>query len=108
MTRGERERLLDIAVACAAITDYVDRGDAGDDLVFDAIRIRLVEIGEAVKDLDTRALATEPGIPWNDLARMRDLLTHRYFDTTHAIVTATARHDIPRLAAAVERLRGRA
>lgn len=39
-----------------------------------------------------------------EIARMRDLRTHRYFDTTHAIVTATARHDIPRLAAAVDRL----
>jgi uncharacterized protein with HEPN domain len=35
---------------------------------------------------------------------MRDHLAHRYFDTTHAIVTATARHDIPRLAAAVSRI----
>ena len=106
MTRGELERLLDIAVACAAIADYVDRDDTDGDLLFDAIRIRLVEIGEAVKDLDPGALATEPGIPWADIARMRDVLTHRYFDTTHAIVMATARSDIPRLAAAVERLRG--
>ncbi len=107
MTRAERERLLDIAVACAAIVDYIDRDDVDGDLVFDAIRIRLVEIGEAVKDVAPSALATEPGIPWNEIARMRDLLTHRSFDTTHAIVMATARNDIPRLAAAVERLRRR-
>lgn len=104
MSRGERERLLDIAVACAAITDYIERSDVRDDVVFDAIRIRLVEIGEAVKELDPSALVSEPHIPWTEIARMRDLLTHRYFDTTHAIVSATARHDIPQLAAAVERL----
>lgn len=106
MTRDEQHRLLDIAVACAAITDYVSRATEVDDsLVFDAIRIRLVEIGEAVKDLDPDTVRSEPDIRWADIARMRDLLTHRYFDTTHAIVTATAREDIPRLAAAVERLR---
>lgn len=108
MSRGERERLLDIAVACAAITAYIERSDSADDVVFDAIRIRLVEIGEAVKDLDPSTLDSEPDLPWAEIARMRDILTHRYFDTTHAVVTATARHDIPRLAAAVERLlRGR-
>jgi uncharacterized protein with HEPN domain len=37
---------------------------------------------------------------------MRDHLAHRYFDTTHAIVDATARHDVPLLAAAVRRLLG--
>ena len=63
MSRGERERLLDIAVACAAITDYIERSDVGDDVVFDAIRIRLVEIGEAVKELDPSALVSEPHIP---------------------------------------------
>ena len=91
MTRSPRDRLIDIAVACDAIA-------------FDAVRIRLVEIGEAVKDFDADTIAGEPGIPWMDIARMRDLLTHRYFDTTHAIVAATARQDLPRLADAVRRL----
>lgn len=75
-----------------------------DEIVFDAIRVRLIEIGEAVKDLDDSVTATEPGIPWSQIARMRDHLAHRYSDTTHAIVTATARHDIPLLADAVQRM----
>ncbi|MCP2367375.1 uncharacterized protein with HEPN domain [Agromyces flavus] len=85
------------------IAEYASR--AGDDgIVFDAIRVRLIEIGEAVKDLDPSLIASEPDIPWAEIARMRDQLAHRYFDTSHAIVSATARDDIPRLAAAVERL----
>ena len=39
------------------------------------------------------------------LARMRDYLAHRYFDTDHEIVTATVEHDLPPLIAAVERLK---
>jgi uncharacterized protein with HEPN domain len=35
---------------------------------------------------------------------MRDHLTHRYFDTAHAIVQATVENDLPRLVAAVQRL----
>lgn len=93
-----------MAAACAAIARYIERSDADDEIVFDAIRARLIEIGEAVKDLEQPLMAGEPDIPWSDIARMRDHLAHRYFDTTHAIVTATARHDIPRLAAAVSRI----
>jgi uncharacterized protein with HEPN domain len=83
-----------------------DDPDLASGIVFDAIRMRLVEIGEAVKDIDGGLLSSEPGIPWNDIAGMRDRLTHRYFDTSHAVVRTTARDDIPALLAAVERLLG--
>lgn len=104
MNRPADRRLRDIAVACEAIDRYVRRADMDDEIIFDAIRIRLVEIGEAVKDLSEDVTALEPEIVWGDIARMRDHLAHRYFDTTQAVVEATARHDIPRLAAAVRRL----
>jgi uncharacterized protein with HEPN domain len=72
--------------------------------VFDAVRIRLIEIGEAVKSIDSALLAREPGIPWIDVAGMRNHLAHRYFDTAHAIVQSTVEKDLPPLVAAVERL----
>ena len=57
------ERLGDIHAACAAIADYLVRDGADDDIVFDAIRVRLIEIGEAVKDIDPKLLESEPSIP---------------------------------------------
>ena len=105
MSRPDSERLLDIQLACEAITSYVARIDADEDLVFDAIRARLIEVGEAVKDLNPALLSREPDISWAEIARMRDSLTHRYFDTNHAIVRSTAITDVPRLLAAVRRLR---
>lgn len=104
MSREDRQRLRDILAATDAIASYLARADADEDLVFDAVRVRLIEIGEAVKDIDPQLLASEATIPWAEIARMRDHLTHRHFDTTHAIVRATAAGDIPRLAAAVVRL----
>lgn len=105
--RSERvqQRLADITEAIAAIASHLERGDISDGLVFDAVRIRLLEVGEAVKALPPDVTATEPDIPWAQIARMRDHLAHRYFDTSHAIVTATVQHDLPPLAAAVARLR---
>ncbi|GLI27710.1 DUF86 domain-containing protein [Agromyces rhizosphaerae] len=103
MSRSSRERLQDILVACSAIEQYLVL-PSDDGLVFDAMRMRLVEIGEAIKDLDPSVTGAEPDIPWAEIARMRDQLAHRYFDTSHAIVLTTARQDIPLLRAAVERL----
>ena len=59
------------------------------------------------KKLDDDARDLAPEVPWAEIARMRDMLAHRYFDTTHAIVMATARNDVPRLAEAVRRMLGR-
>jgi hypothetical protein len=47
----ERQRLADIQAAIDAIRSHLQRGDLSDGLVFDAVRIRLLEIGEAVKAL---------------------------------------------------------
>lgn len=105
MTNRVQQRLADIAEAIAAIASHRERGDLADGLVFDAVRIRLLEIGEAVKALPPEVTAAEPEIPWAQIAGMRDHLAHRYFDTNHAIVTATVEHDLPELTSAINRLR---
>jgi uncharacterized protein with HEPN domain len=108
VSRHDLQRLDDVRAACAAIAEHLTQGDLGQGLVFDAVRVRLIEIGEAVKSLDDELLATEPGIPWRQISGMRDQLAHRYFDTSHAIVASTVAHDLPELQAAVERLAARA
>ncbi|CAN5296710.1 hypothetical protein BH20ACT3_BH20ACT3_07080 [soil metagenome] len=75
-----------------------------DGLVYDAVRVRLIEIGEAVKGMDPDLLASESAIPWTDITGMRDHLAHRYFDTTHSIVAATIAVDVPPLTDAALRL----
>ena len=105
MSRRDRQRLDDIQAALDAIDDHLTRGELSDGLVYDAVRVRLIEIGEAVKGLSADLVVNEPDLPWAQIAGMRDRLAHRYFDTSHAIVQATVDHDLPVLAAAVERLR---
>jgi uncharacterized protein with HEPN domain len=104
VNRDDRQRLADILAAAAAISEHTQRGDLDDGLVFDAVRVRLIEIGEAVKAIDPDLLAREPDIPWLDVTGMRDHLAHRYFDTAHTIVRATVAKDLPPLVAAVKRL----
>jgi uncharacterized protein with HEPN domain len=100
----DRQRLSDIQAAIDAIRSHMQRGTLDDGLVFDAVRIRLLEIGEAVKALPTELLDTQPGIPWRQIARMRDHLAHRYFDTAHSILQATVTNDLPELERALQSL----
>jgi uncharacterized protein with HEPN domain len=107
VSRRDDERLTDILDAAAAIDDYRCRGSLDDGLVFDAVRMRLIEIGEAVNAIDSTLLAHEPAIPWRAIIGMRNQLAHGYFDTVHGIVVATVTKDLPHLVAASRRLLGR-
>lgn len=104
MSRSQRERLQDIAAACEAIESHLEVEHVQPNLVGDAIRMRLVEVGEAVKDLAPELTSAEREIPWSDISRMRDFLTHRYFDSMDTIIFRTARLDVPQLLKAVRRL----
>lgn len=97
MSRHDRQRLEDVLAAIEAIRGHLGRGDLTDGLIFDAVRVRLIEIGEAVKALPADLLSRQPDVPWGQIAGMRDRLAHRCFDTPHAILTATVEQDLPEL-----------
>lgn len=74
MSRRDAARLEDIVAAISAIRSHVARRDLSDGMVFDAVRVRLIEIGEAINALPAQLLETEPQTAWTDIARMRDRL----------------------------------
>ncbi len=104
MSRRDQERLDDIQDAITAIRQHLPRGGLTDGLVFDAVRIRLLEIGEAVKALPPELLASEPGVDWPAIARFRDQLAHHYWDTAHAILQHVVTVELDQLEQAVHRL----
>lgn len=104
MSRHDRARIADVIDALTAIEAYLNRGDLSDGLIYDAVRVRLIEVGEAVKGISAALLASEPDIPWRAIARMRDHLTHRYFDTDHAIVQDVVDNELAPLRMAMQRL----
>jgi uncharacterized protein with HEPN domain len=106
-SRHDDERLGDIVDAITAIRSHLTRGDLSDGLIFDAVRLRLIEISEAVKLLDPKLVASEPDVKWSDAAGMRDWLAHHYFDTSRAVVEATITEDLPPLEAAVLQIQAR-
>ena len=68
VSRHDREWLADIVDSIRAVREYQERGDLSDSMIFDAVRLRLIEIGEAVKRLSPALLEYEPDLPWEEIA----------------------------------------
>jgi uncharacterized protein with HEPN domain len=64
---------------------------------FDSIVRRLEIIGEATKRLSPEIRADNPGIPWRQMAGMRDWLIHGYDMIQTEIIYDTVTHFIPPL-----------
>lgn len=104
MSGRDLARLADIVEAVGAIQAHLARGGLEDDLVYDAVRVRLIEIGSAVESVSDELLAAEPDVPWGTLARMRDHLAHRDFDPERAFVQQVVVHELGPLLLAVRSL----
>jgi uncharacterized protein with HEPN domain len=104
VTRSDSDRLADILGAIDAISVYTTPNGLRPGVTFDAVRMRLVEIGEAVGGITTDLLEQEPDIPWRQIKGMRNFLAHQYFDSLFGEVKAVLDHHLAPLRAAVLRL----
>ncbi|MDD5372801.1 MAG: DUF86 domain-containing protein [Sulfurimonas sp.] len=50
-------------------------------------------IGEAVKQLPKEITKNYPNIPWSEIAKMRDVLTHHYFGLDDKVLWDTLDED---------------
>lgn len=107
MSRPDSARLDDIANAITAIRAHLDYGPVTVPIVMDAVAMRLLEIGEAVKGLSSELTATEPDVDWSGAAGMRDFLAHHYFATRTDVIQLTLDRRLQPLAEAVARMRSR-
>ena len=94
MSRADTQWLNDVLNAITAIERHLERGELSDPLVFDAVRVRLIEIGEAVSHVDQRLLRQEPKIDWRAIKDMRNHLAHNYFGTDELIVAEVINHGL--------------
>ncbi len=108
MKRGESLYLHHILDAIARIEMYAQGLDQESFnknlLVQDGVIRQIMVIGEAVKLLSGELRDKYAHIPWQDIAGMRDKLTHRYFGIDLEKVWLTARDDLPALKAEVAKI----
>jgi uncharacterized protein with HEPN domain len=103
--RGENAYLFDMLDHARVALSYVQGMTAAqflaDTRTQDAVVRRLMVIGEAAKKIEASTRASLPHVPFDDIARMRDKITHTYWRTDLQIVWETTTKDLPALIGAL-------
>ncbi len=102
------DSLTDILEAARKALDFVADSDEGsfakdEKTVFAAVRA-LEIIGEAARRIPDPFRQEHPGIPWREMAGMRDKLIHDYFGVNLEVIWKTIHEDLPPLIKAIQAL----
>lgn len=73
-------------------------------LVQDAVIRNLQTLAESSQRLSSEIKATEPQIPWRELAGFRNVIVHGYLGVDLNAVWLVVEQDLPTLAEAVDRM----
>jgi uncharacterized protein with HEPN domain len=104
--------LEDILASTTLIASYL-KGLKLDDFIAsdekaDSVSRRLIVIGEAVKSLSESTMRNlrenHPDIQWNDIAKLKDKLTHHYWTIDLSQIWEIAKIHVPILKRAIEPL----
>ena len=106
MPRRATDHLKDVLEAIEIIARYTKGGKVAfdrDPMIRDAVCVRLIQIGQAVKDAQSEGVdlrKIRPEIAWVKISGMRDLLAHKYARLDPELVWLAV-EDLPRLKTAV-------
>ena len=107
---GDRVLLAHMRECIQRIGEYT----AGEQLRFetsrmvqDAVIRNLQTLTESSQRLSNDIKASEPQVPWRELAGFRNVIVHGYLGIDLAAVWLVVLQDLPPLAAALERMAGR-
>ena len=98
--RDEVSYLRDMVAACERIIIF-SAGVCDVDLMElelphrGAVLHQLIVLGEAAKHVSTETAAMHPGVPWADVARLRDKLVHYYHGLDDGLLLDIIRRNIP-------------
>lgn len=108
MARGADALLQDIVDELRFLAQATDGRDVEDSLTDPQLRRALERsleiVGEATKALPAEVRVEHPDVPWSDMARTRDLLSHAYHRVEPAILWKTVVEDAVPLLPRVERI----
>lgn len=79
----------------------------GSRLVQDAVIRNLQTLTESSQRLSSEIKATEPQVPWRDLAGFRNVIVHGYLGIDLGAVWLVVEQDLPALTEAVDRMAAR-
>jgi uncharacterized protein with HEPN domain len=108
MSRDYKLYLQDIFECCENVSEYTEGMSfeefSRDKKTVDAVVRNLEIIGEAVKNIPSEILQNKSVIEWKQIARLRDLITHHYFNVKLTIVWDIVQNRLPQLGEAISEL----
>lgn len=69
-----------------------------------AVAFKIENIGEASKNIPKKIKAKYKDLPWTQMARMRDKITHFYFGINYKIVWLVVKKELPTIEPAVVKI----
>jgi len=93
--------LEDIMQAIQKISRYISQVDHDEflrnELIIDGVARNLEIIGEATRQLPEEFKHTHTGLPWTQIAGLRNRIVHDYFGLDLEIIWEIIKHDLPEL-----------
>lgn len=90
-----------------SVDDFLN--SPGGMLLLDGVCMKLIAVGESVKNLDKltgrNLLVNYPEIPWREVMGMRDIIVHHYFEIDAVVILATVHENIPSLYEAIMQIK---
>ena len=79
-------------------------------ILLDSVCMQLIAIGQGIKDIDKitqkKLLVKYPTIPWRNIAGIRDILSHNYFNLNSETVFGILGENIEALKETLEKIAG--
>ncbi len=108
MSRNYDLYLQDIVTAADRIASYVEGVTRGqfetDQMRLDAVIRNLQIIGEAIKKIPNSIQKKYPNIPWQEIAGLRNRITHVYFDVDINIIRDVVYSELPVLKTQIQEI----
>ncbi len=108
MTREWKFFVKDIYDAMQHIKEFVGtmkrKEFLADEKTRSAVAFKIENIGEASKNIPKEIKAKYKDLPWTEMARMRDKITHFYFGINYKVVWSVVKKELPALESAITKI----
>ncbi len=108
MTREWKFFIQDIYDAMQYIKEFVgtmkQKEFIADEKTRSAVAFKIENIGEASKNIPRAIRAKYKDLPWTDMARMRNKITHFYFGINYKVAWSVVKKELPAIEPAVAKI----
>lgn len=109
LNENDRANLEEISYAVSHIELYIEPIKSLDELlqnqlVYDAVQMNFIIIGEASKRISTEVRENNPQIDWKGIISYRNFVVHEYFGVDVKVLWSAITFELPKLKLELEKI----